>query len=176
LSFAADEASLDSEDLTDQRATYAQRGKLLVYHSAPFDKDTEISGFFKLSAWIGIDQPDTDFAVAISEIRPDGRSIGLTSDLLRARYRESSREPKLVATHAAQRYDFEHFTFVSRQIGKGSRLRLTIAPVNSIFSEKNYNAANPVAEQSMKDARPVTVTLFHDRAHPSALYVPLGQP
>jgi uncharacterized protein len=176
LSFAADEANSDSEDLTDQRATYAQRGKLLVYHSAPFDKDTEISGFFKLSAWIAIDQPDTDFAVAISEIRPDGRSIALTSDLLRARYRESRREPKLVATHAAQRYDFDSFTFVSRQIGKGSRLRLALSPINSIFSEKNYNASTPVSEQSMKDARPVTVTLFHDRAHPSALYVPFGQP
>jgi uncharacterized protein len=176
VSFAGDEAISDSEDLTGQRATYAQRGKLLVYHSAPFDRDTEISGFFKLSTWIGIDQPDTDFAVTISEIRPDGRSIALTSDLMRARYRESWREPKLVATHAAQRYDFDRFTFVSRQIGKGSRLRLTIAPVNSIFSEKNYNAPNTVSEQSMKDARPVTVTLFHDRAHPSALYVPLGQP
>ena len=65
---------------------------------------------------------------------------------------------------------------LSRQVAKGSRLRLTIAPINSIFSEKNYNAAEPVAEQSMSDARTVTVTLFHDRAHPSALYVPLGQP
>ena len=176
LSFATDEANSDSADLTDQHADYARRGKLLVYHSAPFEKDTEISGFFKLSAWIGIDQPDTDFAVSISEIRPDGRSIALTSDAMRARYRESSREPKLVATRAPQRYDFEHFTFVSRQVGKGSRLRLTIAPINSIFGEKNYNAPKPVAEQSMGDARTVTVTLFHDRAHPSALYVPLGQP
>jgi hypothetical protein len=176
VSFAADEATADLEDLTDQHATYAQRGKQLIYHTAPFDKDSEISGFFKLSAWISIDQPDTDFSVTISEIRPDGRSINLTSDVLRARYRESWREPKLVATHAAQRYDFDRFTFVSRQVGKGSRLRLTIAPINSMFSEKNYNASNPVSEQSMKDARQVTVTLFHDRAHPSALYVPFGQP
>lgn len=176
LSFAADEVNSDSADLTDQRADYAERGKLLVYHSAPFEKATELSGFFKLSAWIGIDQPDTDFAVSISEIRPDGSSIELTSDALRARYRENARVPKLVATHAPQRYDFEHFTFVSRQVGKGSRLRLTIAPINSIFAEKNYNSEKPVAEQSMSDARTVTVTLFHDRAHPSALYVPLGQP
>jgi len=28
--------------------------------------------------------------------------------------------------------------------------------------------------ESMADARPVTVTLYHDREHPSALYVPLG--
>ena len=176
LSFAADEENSDAADLTDQRADYAQRGKLLVYHSAPFEKNTELSGFFKLSVWMGIDQPDTDFAVSISEIRPDGSSIALTSDAIRARYRESAREPKLVATHAPQRYDFEHFTFVSRQVGKGSRLRLTIAPINSIFAEKNYNAPKPVAEQSMSDARTVTVTLFHDKAHPSALYVPLGQP
>jgi uncharacterized protein len=176
LSFAAGEAALDSSDLTDQHTEYLRRGKFLVYHSAPLEKDTEISGFFKLSAWIGIDQPDTDFQVSISEVRADGRSIALASDALRARYRENVRADKTIATHAAQRYDFEHFTFVSRQLAKGSRLRLTIAPINSIFSEKNYNAPGPVAEQSMKDARTVNVTLFHDKGHPSALYVPLGQP
>jgi hypothetical protein len=27
----------------------------------------------------------------------------------------------------------------------------------------------------MSDARSVTVRLYHDRSHPSALYVPMGQ-
>jgi hypothetical protein len=91
LSFAADEENSDPQELTDQRAAYAQRGKLLVYHSAPFEKATELSGFFKLSVWLGIDQPDTDFDVSIFEIRPDGSSIALTSDAMRARYRENAR-------------------------------------------------------------------------------------
>jgi hypothetical protein len=82
----------------------------------------------------------------------------------------------LITTHAALRYDFDRFTFVSRRIGKGSRLRLIVSPINSIFTEKNYNAAGEVSQQSMKDARSVVVTLYHDRAHPSALYVPFGQP
>jgi uncharacterized protein len=176
LSFAAYEATADSSDLTDQTTVYAHRGKQLVYHTAPFEQDTEISGFFKLSAWIGIDQPDTDFAVSIYEIRPAGDSILLTSDLLRARYRESWREPKLITTHAPLLYDFERFTFTSRRIAKGSRLRLTISALNSISQEKNYNAAGDVSAESMKDARSVTVTLYHDRAHPSALYVPVGRP
>ena len=30
----------------------AGRGKQFVYQSAPFAADTEVSGFFKLSAWI----------------------------------------------------------------------------------------------------------------------------
>jgi uncharacterized protein len=83
---------------------------LLLIAVAPFDKDTEVSGFFRLSAWIAIDQPDTDFAVTVYEIREDGSATLLTSQVLRARYRESAREPKLIRTRAPLRYDFEHFT------------------------------------------------------------------
>jgi len=168
------EATLDGDSLTDQTMVYALRGKQLVYHSAPFDRDTEISGFFRLSAWIAIDQPDTDFSVSIYEIRKDGSSIPLTVDLIRARYRESARAPKLIRTREPLRYDFDHFTFVAQEVKKGSRLRLTIGPVNSIYAEKNYNSGGVVATESMSDARPVNVALYHDAAHPSTLYVPLG--
>ena len=46
---------------------------------------------------------------------------------------------------------------------------------NSLYSQKNYNSGGVVSEESMSDARQVKVRLFHDAAHPSALYVPLGQ-
>jgi len=175
FSTAALEVASDPTVLTDQSLIYAQRGKLLVYHSPPFEQDTEVSGFFKLSAWLAIDQPDTDFSVFVYEIRQDGSSILLTNDLKRARYRESAREDKLITTHKPLQYDFTGFTFTSRQIKKGSRLRLVIAPINSIYSQKNYNSGGKVSTESMKDARAVTVTLYHDRAHPSALFMPLGQ-
>jgi uncharacterized protein len=170
------ESALDPDSLVDQSMTYALTGKQLVYHSAPFEKNIEISGFFKLAAWIGIDTPDTDFAVNISEIRLDGTAIPLSGDTMRARYRVDLRGPQLIRTKAPLLYHFERFTFVSREITKGSRLRLTISPINSIYSEKNYNSGGEVAAESRQDARAVTVTLYHDRAHPSVLYVPLGVP
>jgi putative CocE/NonD family hydrolase len=176
VSTAAVEAALELGSLTDQSMLYAQRGKLLVYHTAPFEKNTEISGVFKLSAWIGIDRPDTDFAVSVYEIRPDGSSILLTTDVRRARYRESLRTPKLITTSKPLRYDFDGFTFTSRQVQKGSRLRLVITPDQSIYSQKNYNTGGDVSSESMKDAKPVTVTLYHSKQYPSALYVPIGQP
>jgi hypothetical protein len=176
VSFAATEANIDISSLTDQRLVYALRGKQLVYHTEPFERDTEISGFFKLSAWLAIDQPDTDFGVTVYEVRPDGSSIALTSDVKRARYRESLRTPKLVTTREPQRYDFDSFTFVSRMLRKGSRLRLTIGPMNSIYSQKNFNSGGDVSSETIGDARTVTVKLYHDRAHASALYVPVGQP
>ena len=156
--------------------TYALRGKQLVYHSAPFEKDTEVSGFFKLTAWIAIDQPDTDFSVNLYEIREDGSAIHLTGEMLRARYRESAREPRLIRTKEPLRYDFEHFTFVAQEVKKGSRLRLILGPINSIYREKNYNSGGVVQRESMADAHPVTVMLYHDREHPSTLRVPLAAP
>jgi predicted acyl esterase len=135
-----------------------------------------VSGFFKLSAWIAIDRPDTDFSVSIYEVREDGSSLPLTSDTVRARYRQGARRPQFIRTKAPLRYDFEHFTFVSQQVKRGSRLRLVLGPVNSIYSEKNYNSDGEVASESMADARPVSVTLYHDAGHPSTLYVPIGAP
>jgi putative CocE/NonD family hydrolase len=164
-----------NDSLTDQRAIFGNEGKQFVYHSAPFEAATEISGFFKLSMWISIDQPDTDFGAAIYEINLDGHSVLLTSDVLRARYRESLREEKLIQTLQPLRYDFGGFTFVSRLIRKGSRLRLVIGPINSIYSQKNYNSGGAVAEESAKNARPVTVRLIHDYLRPSSLCIPLGQ-
>jgi putative CocE/NonD family hydrolase len=175
LGTAGLEATLDPSDLTAQTLIYAQRGKLLVYHSPPFEQDTEVSGFFRLSVWLAIDQPDTDFSVFVYEIRQDGSSILLTNDRQRARYRESAREGKPITTRKPLRYDFTGFTFTSRQMKKGSRVRLVIAPINSIYSQKNYNTGGAVSTESMKDARAVTATLYHDRVHPSALFVPMGQ-
>jgi putative CocE/NonD family hydrolase len=170
------EARADGSSLVDQSVLIALRGKALVYHSAPLQKDTVISGFFKLSAWISIDRPDTDLYVSVHEIDSAGNSIRLSTDAVRARYREGLRTPKPIRTTAPLRYDFEHFTFISRRVERGHRLRLVIAPMGRLldttFAEKNYNGAGIVAEQAAHDARPVTVRLLHDRNHRSALYVP----
>jgi putative CocE/NonD family hydrolase len=165
-----------TDDLTDQTVVFAMEGKRLVYHSSPFPRDTEVSGFFRFCAWIGIDQPDTDFVASLYDIDGAGASVFLSSDSMRARYRESLDEEKLIDATEPLLYDFGHFTFVSRQIKEGHRLRLVLGPINSIYSQKNYNSGRTVAEESMADARPVTVRVFHDGNRQSVLYVPLGRP
>jgi uncharacterized protein len=174
------ESYASSTSLVDQSVVMAMRGKLLVYHTAPFTEEVDITGFFKLSAWLAIDTPDTDFYVSVHEIEPQGRSIRLATDGMRARYRTGVRSPKLIDTNGPLRYDFDRFTFISRQIGRGSRLRLIIAPIGRLidgtFVQKNFNSGGVVTDESKKDGRPVTVRLFHDSAHPSVLHVPIGHP
>jgi putative CocE/NonD family hydrolase len=160
--------------LTDQRWILQQSGKYLVYHTTPFEHALDIAGCPKLSAFIALDQPDTDFRVMLFEIQPDGTSVYLSGAELRARYRASTREATLVTKGRIERYDFDHFTFVARRLQAGSRLRLIIAPMNTLYSEKNYNSGGVVAEETAKDAHTVTVTLYHDAEHPSALTLPIA--
>jgi len=157
----------------DQTGVLNLFGNGLVYHSEPFPEATEISGNLKLTAWISMDVPDTDFEVNVFEILPDGTSIYLTGDAMRARYRESLREAKLAKPGEINRYEFNSFMFFSRRIAKGSRLRLVIDCPNSIQSEKNYNSGGVVAQESGKDARTAHITLYHDAQHPAALEVPI---
>ena len=168
------ESKLDGNSMVDQTMVLASKGRQLVYHTAPFERATEVSGFFKLSAWLSIDQPDTDFQATVYEIAPDGSSLPLGNDVMRARYRESLRTPKLVQTRAPQRYDFNSFNFVSKQVKAGSRLRLVIGPMNSMHTQKNFNSGKPVSEETMADAKTVTVKLYHDAQHPSTLQIPFG--
>lgn len=176
VSLADLEVTVDPDDRADHRMIHAAAGKHLVYHSEPFAAAAEISGFFKFVVWLSIDRPDTDFRASVYEIDVAGKALQLTTDTLRARYRESFREPTLVRTQEPLRYEFDNFMFVSRRIAKGSRLRLVIGPMNSIHVQKNYNSGGAVANESMRDAHAVTVKLFHDESRPSALYVPFGQP
>jgi uncharacterized protein len=44
------EAATSGDSLVDQSVTLALRGRQLIYHSSPFAEDTEITGFFRLSA------------------------------------------------------------------------------------------------------------------------------
>jgi len=159
--------------LTSQRDALNLNGNGVIYHSEPFAEDTEVTGYLKFIAWISMDVPDTDFAVSVYEIKRDGTSVSLTSDAMRARYRESRTEEKLVKPGEINRYEFNSFTFFSRRIAKGSRLRLILSCPNTIQLEKNYNSGKVVAEESGKDARTAHVTLYHDTSHPSSLEIPV---
>lgn len=173
VSLARLESETDLESLRNLEVLHANPSKV-VYASAPFAGDTEISGFFRLDAYIAIDQPDTDFTVSVLEVARDGVVTPLSTDVMRARYRDSLRAGKPVTTRKPLRYEFRSFTFASRLVKTGSRLVLALTAGNSILLEKNYNSGGTVADETKRDARPVKVMVFHDAQHPSALFVPLG--
>jgi putative CocE/NonD family hydrolase len=170
-------AALETEEvensLTDQRYALNLFGNGVVYHSEPFAAATEVSGQVRLTLWLAMDVPDTDLAATLYEILPDGSSVLLTQDAMRARYRESLTAPKLLKPGEVTRFDFDGFAWFSRKVSQGSRLRLVVSCPNSIYLEKNYNSGGRVEGESGKDARVAHVTVYHDARYPSALEIPV---
>ena len=150
--------------------TLKQRG--IVYESEPFENDVAITGSLRVVLWISMDVADTDFQVCIYEIKGDQSSIILTDAMMRARYRKSLTTESLVIPAEITRYEFDQFQFFARRISKGSRLRLALQCVNSIYWQKNYNSGGVVAQETAKDARTAHVTVHQNTTYPSFLEVP----
>ena len=159
--------------LTSQWAVLNTFGNGVIYHSKPFAEATEVTGFVKLTVWLTMDVPDTDLDANLYEILPGGGSVALTGASLRARFRESARQEKLVTPGKPEKYVFDSFTFFSRRVAKGSVLRLFIHCPNTPGVEKNYNSGGVVALETAKDAKTAHITLVHDAEHPSALELPV---
>jgi putative CocE/NonD family hydrolase len=172
----AGEPEDDATPLTSQRVAMNLYGEGVVYHSDPLAEATEVTGFAKLTVWLKMDVSDTDLEADLFEILPDGSSVSLTSATMRARYRESLLEAKPVPAGATEKYIFDNFTFFSRRIAKGSRLRLIVSSINSTGAEKNYNSGGVVAAETAKDAKTAHISLVHDAEHPSALELPIVKP
>jgi uncharacterized protein len=158
--------------LTSQSGITNLYGEALIYHGEPFVEATEVSGFPKLTIWLTMDVPDTDLGVTLYEILSDGSSMQLSNATMRARYRDSLREEKAVPPGQPEKYVFDNFTFFSRQVAKGSRLRLVVGSLNTPSTEKNYNSGGVVTKETGKDARTAHIQLLHDAEHPSALELP----
>jgi len=158
----------------DQRRTLSIGSDGLVYHTEPVATETTLLGCPKLTLWLSLDTPDTDIGAELNEILADGTSIALWSDVRRLRYRESVRQAKLVKAGEVVRCDFNPGLFIARRMAKGSRLRLVVTSLNSIFFEKNYNSGGVVANETAHDARTAHVRILHDAEHASVLDAPIA--
>src|SRR5256884_3301076 len=59
------------------------------------------------------------YTLSLHDALPICSSVSLTSATMRARYRESVRDAKLVPAGATEEYVFDNFTFFSRRIAEG---------------------------------------------------------
>lgn len=159
--------------LLDQAAAFELRDAGVVYHTEPFEKEMEVSGFFGLDAYIEADVKDVDVDAQVYEIKSDGTSVLLTDHVVRARYRESLEKEKLLVPGEINLFRFQRFTFISRMIEKGSRLRLVLTSPNNIFVQKNYCSGGVVAKETARDAHVAHLKIYNDSKHPSVLWVPV---
>jgi predicted acyl esterase len=146
----------------------------LIYMSDPLHAPATIAGTMQLLANISIDTPDTDVGAEIDAVLPGGRTLVLGQDMMRARFRHGVAKADPATPGAIDPWRFDGFYFTVRQLPKGTRLRVLLAPLNIPDLQKNYNSGGRIGYETAKDARTATISVHLDPQHPSYLELPLA--
>ncbi|MCX6543834.1 MAG: CocE/NonD family hydrolase [Acidobacteria bacterium] len=146
----------------DQRKMEA-RPDILVYTSAPFATDTEVSGPIEPTLYVSSDARDTDFTVKVIDVYPDGRAYNLDESIQRMRYRDGYDKP-LVWMEPGKVYKvtLQPLT-TSNYFAAGHRLRIEVASSNFPRFDRNMNTGGRNYDEA-------TGRVAHNVVHHSAQY------
>ncbi len=153
----------------DQRPAEA-RSDVLVYTTPAFAKDTEVTGPVSLDLYVSSSAVDTDFTGMLVDVWPNGFAQNLTSGILRLRYRNSQEKPELANPGETYHITVDLWS-TSNVFLAGHKLRLEVSSSNFPRFDRNLNTG----EAQARATRMIKATnvIFHDKAHPSALVVPV---
>ena len=152
----------------DQQRVEA-RPDVLTYTTPPLEHDTEVTGPVCVQLWACSSAPDTDFVARLVDVYPDGRAFNLTDGIIRARYRDGSRESLL---EPGEPYAFNIDLWATSNVFKaGHRIRLQVTSSNFPRWDRNPNTGHPFGQDA--ELRTARQTILHDREHPSHVLLPL---
>ncbi|HET6854231.1 MAG TPA: CocE/NonD family hydrolase [Pyrinomonadaceae bacterium] len=153
----------------DQRPNES-RSDVLVYSTPPLAEDTEVTGFITLELYASTSAVDTDFTALLVDVDQSGYARFLTDGIVRARYRESTKQSSLVTPGTIYKYTIDLWA-TANVFKAGHRIRLYVSSSNFPRFDRNLNTG----EDIINSARPLRAhqTIYHDREHNSALVLPL---
>ncbi|MFL5659063.1 MAG: CocE/NonD family hydrolase, partial [Ktedonobacteraceae bacterium] len=155
----------------DQRSVEA-REDVLCYSTPILEKSMEVTGPIELVLYVSSSARDTDFTGKLVDVYPDGRAEILTDGILRARYRESFSEPKLM--EPGQIYELHLDLWATSNVFKpGHRIRLEVASSNFPRFDRNTNTGGTMETETERDFVQAVNRVYHDSAHPSHLILPI---
>jgi len=155
----------------DQRPSEA-RPDVLVYTSAPLEEPLEVTGPLTCTLYAATSAPDTDWVVRLCDVHPDGASRILAEGILRARYREGTREPKPVESGRVYAYEID-LVATSNLFLPGHRIRVDVTSSSFPRFDRNPNTGHPLGQDGPDDLRPALQTVFHDGERPSHITLPV---
>ncbi|HWK35925.1 CocE/NonD family hydrolase [Sphingomonas sp.] len=130
----------------DQRGVES-RGDVLVYTSDPLTKPIEVSGFIDAVLKVSSSAKDTDFAVKIVDVAPDGTAWIIGDTIFRARYRDGFDKP--APMEAGKTYTIKPSPIAtSIQFGAGHRIRVEVTSSNFPKFVRNLNTGGPNESES----------------------------
>lgn len=152
------------------------RNDVLVFQTEPLAQDTEVTGELEVKLWASSSALDTDFTAKLidvyppSEDFPGGFDLNIADGIVRARFRESLKQEKLMKPGEIYQFTIKLYP-TSNVFKKGHRIRVDISSSNFPRFDVNPNTGEPLNDHR----RCITAvnTIYHDRAHPSHILLPV---
>src|SRR5579883_472068 len=155
--------------VADQRPV-EERGDVLVYTSEPLSRPLEVTGPVRVELWAATSAVDTDFTAKLVDVRPDGYAQNLLDGIIRARYRDSASEPRLLEPGRPYRFTIDLWA-TSTVFLPGHRIRVEVSSSNFPRFDRNLNTGEPFGAGTA--GVPARQTVYHEAAMPSAIVLPV---
>lgn len=157
-------------DVSRDQTSVERRSDVLVYTSAPLTRTLRVAGYLQAVLYFSTSVRDTDLALKIVDVYPDGKAYNLFDTMKRLRYRDGIEHVKLMTPGTVYELTLRQMVAASWFL-PGHRIRIEIAGTNFPEYERNMNTGGANYDES----HPVTAhdTIYHDRRHASYLEIPV---
>lgn len=153
----------------DQRII-AARNDVLVFTSEPLEEAIEVTGFVDAVLHVSSDAKDTDFAVKLVDVAPDGTSYIIDDTIMRARYREGYDKQIMMEKDGVYKIDMTPMT-TSNEFQKGHRIRVEVTSSNFPKFVRNLNTGGNNYDES--EGVIAHNTIHHSAEYPSYVVLPI---
>ncbi|WIO74960.1 CocE/NonD family hydrolase [Porticoccaceae bacterium LTM1] len=146
-----------------------EREDILVYTSEPLDKGIEMTGKIRAKIFLSTDVPDTDLAVKIMDVYPDGRAYALQEGFLRLRYREGFDKKVLLMPGKIYEIDLDMLVY-SNYFMPGHKIRIDVTSSSMPTYNRNLNTGGDNSLDA--DFQKANVTIHHGGEYSSYIELP----
>ncbi len=119
-------------------ATVQGRSDLVVFTTAPLQRDLDVVGPLRMVLYASSSALDTDFVARLSDVFPDGRAVQIQNGILRARHRNLDGEPEWLEPGKIYRFEIDMWATANRFLA-GHRLRIDISSADFPRFDRNSN-------------------------------------
>ena len=130
----------------------------------------EITGPISVILYAASSARDTDFTAALVDVFPDGYAHLIQEGIVRARYRESDREPTPIEPGRIYQYVIDLWA-TSYVVRRGHRIRVEISSSNFDRWDRNPNTGHEIGMGA--EVVKAEQTIYHDTEHPSCITLPI---
>ncbi len=147
-----------------------RRSDVMCYTTPQLRADLEVTGPIEFHLSAATSARDTDFAVKLVDVHPDGRAYNVAEGIIRARYRKSIFEPELPTPGQTYQYIID-MANISQVFRTGHCVRIDVTSSNFPGFDRNMNTGNQPGED--KDGVRATQTIYHDSTALSYIDLPI---